>query len=195
MALKMPLPGNEYRQALKAGAALFTDNDASLARLLAAAPVGLRLLSLTLADIEQGKLQPKPDGWRFLATDEANVFISGEVSPTKRGGLRLVSVSRDPDAAKPFWVARQIQDSVKVQGKNFTVSVLRIPGILTEALWLQSETDDEVLIVPVFTPIADTLRLRIPTEAKQFLSTVQPLANQFRQFDNFRLKPEEGTSY
>jgi hypothetical protein len=84
-----------------------------------------------------------------------------------------------------------MEDSIKVQGKNFTVSVLRIPGILLEALWLESETDHEVLIVPVTTPTKDTLRLRIPSDASEFLKSVQPLASEFRQFDNFRQKPKE----
>jgi len=190
MALQMPQPGDEYRQALQAGAALFTDNDANLTRLLAAAPIGLHLLTLTLDDIERGNLQPQSAGWRFLASNAEGVFISGEVSPTKKG-LRLASVSRNRDSAKPFYVAKQMEDSIKVQGKNFTVSVLRIPGILLEALWLESETDHEVLIVPVTTPTKDTLRLRIPSDASEFLKSVQPLASEFRQFDNFRQKPKE----
>ena len=44
MALRMPTPTDEARRALAAGAAFFTDNDDALARLLAAAPVGLRSL-------------------------------------------------------------------------------------------------------------------------------------------------------
>jgi hypothetical protein len=194
MALQMPSPGDEYRQALQAGAALFTGNNANLSRLLAAAPIGLRLLTLTLDDIEQGKLKPQSAGWRFLASNDDGVFISGEVSPTKQG-LKLASVSRDPDAAKPFYVAKQLEDSIKVQGKNFTVSVLRIPGILLEALWLESETDQEVLIVPVTTPTKQTLRLRIPSESTEFLKTIQPIASQFRRFDNFRQKPKDDTSH
>ncbi len=56
MALKMPLPSDQAREALQAGAALFTDNEAELTRLLIAAPVGLRLLTMTLADVQMRKL-------------------------------------------------------------------------------------------------------------------------------------------
>lgn len=188
MALKMPLPSDQAREALQAGAALFTDNEAELTRLLIAAPVGLRLLTMTLADVQMRKLAPESDGWRFLASNSAGDFISGEVSPTKQG-LRLTSVSRDPKAAEPFYAAKQMEQYGKVKEKDFMVSVLRVPGILLEALWLESDIDHEVLIVPVLTPTSDTLRRNIPTDVAQFFGTIEPLVSRFLQFDNYRRKP------
>jgi hypothetical protein len=77
----------------------------------------------------------------------------------------------------------------KVKEKDFMVSVLRIPGILLEALWLEADVDHEVLIVPLLTPTSDRLQRSMPTDPTQFLSAVQPLANRFRQFDNYRQRP------
>jgi hypothetical protein len=188
MALRMPEPSIEARQALAAGAALFTDNDAALARLLMAAPVGLRILTLSLDQAGANELKPEPAGWRFLASNAAGTFISGEVSTTKDGRLKLTSVSRDLKAAQPFHVAKQIEHLSRVEAKNYTLNVLQIPGILLEALFLESQDDDEILIIPVATPSRE-LRLNIVHEAAEFLSSIQPSVARFRKFDYFRQKP------
>jgi hypothetical protein len=188
MALKMPTPTDEARRALAAGAALFTDNDDALARLLAAAPVGLRLFTLTLDQASTNNLKTESDGWRFLASNAVGNFISGEVSRSKDGRWKLTSVSRDPKAAEPFYVAKQIEQHSRVQAKNFVISVLRIPGILLEALLLQSESDDETLLVPVVTPSKE-MRVNIVHESAEFLNSIQPAIARYRKFDEFREKP------
>jgi hypothetical protein len=187
MALKMPVPTEEARQALRDGAALFTDNDDALARLLAAAPVGLRIFDLTLDDAGAKQLKLEPAAWRFLASNEAGTFISGEVTRMKDGRLKLTSISRDPDSAKPFYVAKQIEHVRRVEDGKFTMAILRIPGILMEALLLESEDGAERLIVPVLTPARD-VRLRIVHEAAEFLETIAPLVARFRKFDELRPK-------
>lgn len=188
MAITIPTPTEEARQALAAGAALFTDNDAALARLLTQAPLGLRILTLTLADAGAKQLKLEPSGWRFLASNEAGSFISGEVTTTAQGGLKLTSVSRDPAAATPFYAAKQVEHVRRVEEGKFVMSVLRIPGLLLEALWLESEDGNDRLIVPVSTPSKD-LQLNIVHAAIDFLNTIENLVARFRKFDEYREKP------
>ena len=68
------------------------------------------------------------------------------------------------------------------------MSVLRIPGLLLEALWLESEDGNDRLIVPVSTPSKD-LQLNIVHTAIDFLNTIENLVARFRKFDEYREKP------
>jgi hypothetical protein len=187
MAIKMLEPSDEARRALVAGAPLFTNNDDALARLLAAAPIGLPLFTVTLDDVGAKQLKLEPAGWRFLASNAAGNFISGEVTPTKDGRLKLTSISRDPHAADPFYAAKQIEHVRRIEDGEFTMKVLRIPGILLEALLLESADGNERLVVPVTTPSRD-LRLNIVHEVAEFLGTIEPLVTRFRKFDELRPK-------
>jgi hypothetical protein len=182
MAITVPKPSEEAQRALEAGAALFTD-DNLLARRLTQAPVGLRLLTLTLDEAGALRLGLQPAGWRFLASDGKGNVISGEVWATQNGQMKLNSVSRDPAAVAPLQVAEQIERLPDIQGRDFELNVLRIPGVLLEALLLKPKAGGDDLIVPVITPSPE-LRVSQVYGANDFLSSIQSLVARFRKLDD-----------
>jgi hypothetical protein len=185
MPITIPKPSEEAQRALKEGAALLTDDDL-LARRLIQAPVGLHLLTMTLSEIGALPLRPREAGWRFLASDGKGSIISGEVSPTPKGPWRLNSVSRDPAAMAPLQTAEQIERLPDLQGRDFELSVLRVPGVLLEAIVLKPKGGGDDFIIPVLTPSIE-LRLSQMYGGGDFISTMQAIVGRFRQLDNLAL--------
>jgi hypothetical protein len=183
----------EVRQAFVEGLEILLDpEDTGGDTLRKAPPPGVQIFTLTLDDLVKPNWQErvKRAGWLFLGTDANGRAVAGDVvRVSDKNTHELTSLSRDPvlnDAAEIFRRERQRDRGSK---ESFTMTLLRIPGILTEALWLRANDPNGTdRFVPILT---STPNLKAGEEypVTVFLPEVQRLVEQFRGFDRLPKNP------
>jgi hypothetical protein len=186
-------PGNtppEVRQAFVDGLGILLDpEDAAGDTLRKEPPPGIELFTLTLDDLVKPnwKEHVKPAGWLFLGIDANGRAVAGDVMRVPgTNAHELTSLSRDPVLNPAAEVFRQVQRN---QGLSFTVALLRIPGILTETLWLRANDPNTMdHFIPILT---STPNLKVGEEYSLavFVREAQAVVEQFRGFDRSPNKP------
>lgn len=200
MALLKPTPPESVRRALAVGVADFLDRRDPFRRVLLQAPLALHVFTLGLDDIsyrrsrqveaerapsDAGRIlaEAKSAGWRFLAATPSGV-IAGDVTESRAGKApRMTAVSRDPLVGKAIQATHELETLREADAKHYQLQVLRIPGILLEAFWLKSLTDDIDLFVPVLTRSERLARMQ-PYTLQELLVVGRELADEFRRFED-----------
>jgi len=183
MALDKLAPSAEVVAALRSQIKLFTpdDNDAAT-RLGAAGGVPVYTIGLTqtnAATLEIAKLT----SWRFFSPN-GDRTLTAEVSVARDDvAPKLVSVSHD-GKADAVRIASKFDSSDRTKG--YTLRVLRIPGILLEALWLHSANDD--IVIPTYSKSPELEKER-QYRADEFLKRIQPVISRFLKFDQIKYEP------
>jgi hypothetical protein len=180
MALKKPIPSDITKRALIDGMGDYMDNTDPLRRILIQTPVALHVFTLGLDEVDQGIHKAKSAGWRFLAVDPAGVPVAGDVIEPEGLKPRMTGVSRDPIIGRAILAVREVESLAAVQGKDYELQVLRIPGVLTEAFWLKSLNGEGDLMVPVLTASKRFEKMR-PYPVDEFFSIVRELAPGFQE--------------
>jgi len=175
MAIIMPVPDRLTRLTLAAQLPGFLRPGDPLISALANAP-GQRVFTLTLPAIASDRRiadAATPAGWRFLAGAGAQT-ASAEVSePIDGNPPKLRSVSRGPQIAHALQATRQSEALDRASETDFELRVLRVPGLLIEAIWLKQQGGDDDLIIPYLTPLpqADASRVLPVREFLEILRT------------------------
>ena len=151
-----------------------------MAELLSSATVGLPLFTASLDDVKNGQ-KPKEEPsttWRFMARDPEGHVIFGEVSNLK-GLPKLVRVSKDPRSLLVLNATADINQRSELPDDHYQLRLLRVSGVLVEALWLHSTTGKTDWFFPV------TLRIeRVAHQSRVFVrrilrETPETLASDF----------------
>ena len=177
-----------FRQALREGAPVFTDHELRMADLLSSASVGLPLFTASLDDVEKGQ-KPKEGPsttWRFMARDPVGPVIFGEVSNLK-GEPKLVRVSKDPRSLLVLNATADIRQRAELPDDNYELRLLRVSGVLVEALWVHSTTGKTDWFFPVLSA-SNELRINHAYSPDEFFAKLRDMSERFRQFD--KTKPE-----
>jgi hypothetical protein len=176
-----------FRQALRKGAPVFTDHDGRMTELLSNAPLGLPLVTASLDEVNSRipLVEHESNLWRFMARDPAGLVVFGEVSSSK-GRPKLVRVSKDPRALVAFDATMGINERSEVQNDIYKLRLLRIAGVLVEALWLHSKTGKQDWFFPVLSASND-LRINHAYSPDEFFARVRALGQRFRNFDKTRM--------
>jgi hypothetical protein len=183
MALENTAPPAEVLAALKSQIHLFTPNDDDAARIGGAN--GIPVFTIGLSQAEGGMLREVAtlSSWRFL-TPEADQSLIAEVSVAKGDAPpKLASVSENRKMLAAMQIASKYMNDSSDQKKGYTLRVLRIPGILLEALWLHSANDD--IVIPTYSKSPE-LEQGHEYRADEFLKTIQPVIARFRRFDELK---------
>src|SRR5258708_29536909 len=184
MSLIKPVPSDQTRRALAAGVKDFVNPGDPTGDVLLQAPQGLHVFAVGLRDIANGVgiEGAKSAGWRFLAGSPIGPAVSGDVIEREGEAPKMTSLSRDPLVGAAIRATHEVETLPEVRAHDYTLQVLRIPGLLIEAFWLKSQTGGGDLVVPV---LARTRQLQLmrayPME--EFLSLVKPLTAEFSKFD------------
>ena len=184
MAVIFEDPGDEARRAFFEGLQFLLPKDDPLRGPLRNATLrGIRMLTLTLDDLyRQDPLRSKePSGWRFLTSGDS-VAALGDVRRSPRSNAQeLVSLSTDEKVVpQVIRSLRTIEARPEFDGHE--VTLLRIPGILTEALWLHKPGAADA-IVPVLTRSPELTIEQSYTPA-EFAQRVLRVAERFRKFEH-----------
>jgi hypothetical protein len=173
-----------FRQALREGAPVFTDHDQRMAELLSSATVGFPLFTASLDDVKNGRklMEEPPTTWRFMARDPAGAVIFGEVSNAK-GPPKLVRVSKDPRSLLVLNAAADIDQRSDLPDDNYQLRLLRVAGVLVEALWLHSTTGKTDWFFPVLSA-SNELRINHAYSSDEFFARIRDMSARFRKFDN-----------
>jgi hypothetical protein len=188
MALNNPKAGAEFLEALVREAHVFTQRQ-DLIELLKRATIGIRVVTASLDDVnEQKSLRSALEGakgsvWRFLAQAANGAYVAGDVSNARQpGGPKLISVALDPRIGAALRALEEIQKLEVIQQDDFELRLLRLAGILVEALWLDSKTGKPGYVVPVLSAPKE-LRLGHLYTVEEFLAIVEKISPRFRNFD------------
>ena len=187
MKVDIPEAPATFRQALREGAPVFTDHEPRMAELLSSATVGLPLITASLDDLKEWqKLKEKPaTTWRFMARDPAGPVIFGEVSSSK-GEPKLVRVSKDPRSLLVLNAIADVRQRSELPD-DYQLRLLRVSGVLVEALWLHSTTGKSDWFFPVLSA-SNELRINHVYSSDEFFAKLRDMSERFRQFD--KTKPE-----
>ena len=180
----------ELRSAISAGIADFLNTDDPLRDAFATTPIGLQIFTAGLNEIATGAgiQNAKPAGWRFLTGDLLDDAAAADVVQPSAGAApapQMTSLSRDPLIAGAIRAIHEVETLPEVQAGVYELQVLRIPGLLIEALWLKSPDPNASLIVPVLTR-ARELQAMHPYPVADFLGIVRGMTAQFSKFDQYQ---------
>ena len=183
MSVEIPEVPAAFRQALRKGAPAFTDNERGMAELLSNAPLGLPVFTASLDEVESQSpaLRQNSTTWRFIARNPAGPVIFGDVSRSN-GDPKLVRVSKDPRSLVALNAAMEINGRRETQDDRYELSLLRIAGVLVEALWLHSTTQRRDLFFPVLSA-SNELRINHAYSPPEFFAKLRQLSKRFRKFD------------
>ena len=186
MSVVIPEAPAAFRQALREGAPVFTDHERAMAELLSSATVGVPLFTASLDDVDKGqKPREEPSTtWRFMARGPAGPVIFGEVSNLK-GRPKLVRVSKDPRSLLVLNATADIDERSELRDDNYELRLLRVSGVLVEALWLHSTTGKTDWFFPVLSA-SNELRINHAYSSDEFFAKLRDMSERFRQFDKTR---------
>jgi len=186
MRVDIPEAPASFRQALREGAPVFTDHERGMAELLSSATVGLPLFTASLDDVKNGQ-KPKEEPsttWRFMARDPEGHGIFGEVS-NLRGLPKLVRVSKDPRSLLVLNATADINQRSELPDDHYQLRLLRVSGVLVEALWLHSTTGKTDWFFPVLSA-SNELRINHAYSSDEFFARLRDMSERFRQFEKTR---------
>jgi len=204
LEMKIPATAAPYLSALRKEVHQFTD-DTRVAHALSNAKIGIRVVTRSLDDLTKDDyLDPKRDNdwtlYRFLAQRENGDVMAGDVS-NATGTPHLVSVSRDSRIETALRTVRGL-DQFKILaddnsvGSDYEISLLRVSGVLMEAIWLRSTKTGKQYVIPILVGPKE-LRLGALYNEEQLRPIVQGLVSRFRNIDTgtpSQYPPEKPTS-
>jgi hypothetical protein len=188
MSVEIPDAPDVFRQALRKGAPVFTDNERSMTELLSNAPLALPVFTASLDEVESQTTQLRQNSttWRFIARNPAGAIIFGDVSRSN-GDPKLIRVSKDPRSLVALNAATEINERRETKDDIYELSLLRVAGVLVEALWLRSKTRKRDLFFPVLSA-SNELRINHAYSPTEFFAKLRDLSERFRSFDKTRDK-------
>jgi hypothetical protein len=173
MALTKTEIPNEILRAFQAGVDdILNENDAVRRRLQAAEVVGVRTFTLGLDEIQRARKPYNliPAGWRILATDRDGLVVSADVAQSGNQ-TRVVSISTDPAGGDLAKSLKYVDELAAQMPQALTVSLLRIPGVLVDALVLAGQPGTEDVMVPIRAP-DDSFELMRKYTVDEFFSRI-----------------------
>jgi len=190
MAVITPNASDQIKRALAAGLLGFTSPNDPLANDLKTGRLGLHIFTLGLRDIANGLESVKPAGWRFLAGHPPGEVLAADVTEAIPGSgtnavPKMTSLSHDSLIGGAIRAIHEVETLPELQGHNYELRVLRIPGLLIEAFWLKSLDGGDDLVVPVLTRGAELKAMRAYPIA-QFLEIARPMVAKFLKFDEYQ---------
>jgi len=193
--MNIPSAAVGYVSAIRKEVRNFTD-DTRMAATLANAQIGIRVVSRSLNDLTtEDYLDPKRDTgkaivWRFLAQSESGEVFAAEVSNAADGTPHLVSVARDSRIQVALRAVRGLDHFKTLADDNYDISLLRVTGVLMEAIWLRSTTTGKQYVMPILAGPKE-LRLGDLYTEEQLKPIIRELATRFRQLETPRYAPPE----
>jgi hypothetical protein len=195
MTMNIPPAAAGYAAAMRKEVRDFTD-DTRVADSLSKAKIGIRVVTRSLKDLtEDNYLDPSRDNskatvWRFLAQNQDGEVYAAEVSSAD-GAPHLVSISRDSRIGAALRAVRGLDHFKALPDDNYDVSLLRVSGVLMEAIWLRSTTTGKQYVMPILSGPKE-LRLGTLYDEQQLRPIVQALVERFRNTDTPRFDPTQG---
>ena len=119
-----------------------------------------------------------PAGWRFLGGTVHGQSVAAIVDNVDKPA-RMAALARGIAIASLIRAASRVGELTIAQDPNRkdALRVLKIPGLLVEAFWLQSaDPKVENMVVPYFAEFIDTLLPMQPITEKEFLKIVREVA-------------------
>ena len=122
-----------------------------------------------------------PAGWRFFAGDASGKVVLGRVAQSQAaGGWKLTAVHYSDRVWTALQQSRALDALPQLQGGDYELRVLTVPGLNLEAFWLAGKSpgaSDLVVPFPVSPnqPIGALNQQSVYSMA-DFLAAIQPLA-------------------
>lgn len=109
-----------------------------------------QVFTVTVKDVVKSKdlSKAKAVGWRYLvAGGSGQESLAAEVYHDKAGKKHeFAEVNQGPFVKGTFSAVKKLEKQVK---GNYTVSLLRVPGLFVEAIWLKGKKKSDDLVVPI----------------------------------------------
>lgn len=193
MAVKRMDPPPEIREAFLKDITEFLGADSRIAQPIIEKSIdeALPVYTLTLEDILAQRLPSAaapPAGWRLLIQEQGEVLASDVMNvpdedETGRNAPRMTALSRDRRLAAVSRIRKRLEAR---GGGDYALKLMRIPGILVDAVWIASNSGDR--IVPVLSA-AEDLKTGQEYEAAEFFAIARRRAERFKAFDRRGRRP------
>ena len=135
----------------------------------------------------------KPAGWR-IATAAPDTDIAGDVhmlarrgsKPLPEGTPRLACIRKGPHITRMLQAIAALEkpaDASPVPAKPYTLNLLIMPDLFTEALWLLPNglPLEPPVVIPYYTLIKD-LYVMTPYSEADFIALLRPIAEKWQSF-------------
>jgi len=182
MAIHLRPTPVESKLALTAGLADFLQPHERLRGELREGKLGLPVLSLSLDEIAGGATLAGAHevGWQFLAGGTEGNAMAALIAQLEEGGPQaLASVASGHEIS----LLLEAMDKANALDATFEPWLLKVPGILLEALWLKSTAGGEDLVLPFHTKSRQLLGKDTYTSA-EFMGVIKSMVESFRPFDD-----------
>jgi len=174
----------------------FNSTDAVLQGTLKQATQGLKVVTTTVPDILSGGKglgAAQPSGWR-IAVSSRGAAIAADIYSMERGGKnplpdgshRLACIRQGPDVDNMLQTITSITApslAAQLPAEPFNVQLLIMPGLFTDALWLQPQNPGSTpsFIVPFHT-LAGGVRLNYAYTEQQLIRLLRPIAEKWASY-------------
>jgi hypothetical protein len=167
---------------------IFTDAGLVLQQALHSATSGLPVYSMDLGDVMstgKGLSGAAQAGWRIVAkegdeTIAADIYTMARPGeyPLPAGSPRLACVRQSPEVLSLLTIMEDLQTPPLADRLPTSTSSLRLlilPGLFTEAFWIQPSDDTAPMIVPYYT-LVKGVKVGEPYSVKEFFNLLQSTA-------------------
>lgn len=181
MPVHRPVPPGNVTGALVPGLREFAPAGDPVLSLPPEAWAPVKVFTLGIVDVlgESALASAKPAGWRFFAADgSAAVDI---VEPADGGRPRMISLLHDPTISTAIEAIGTIEGMAQWEGHDYELRLLRIPGILVEAVWLFSAEEPDWLL-PILRR-AKALKTLWPYTVDEYFKICQSASERCLEFD------------
>ncbi|MBL8290683.1 MAG: hypothetical protein JNN08_02540 [Bryobacterales bacterium] len=187
MPVNRPVPPPEVTAALLKGLREYTSPRDPLLSLPPEAWLALKVFSLQIEDIIQkgGLAAAKPAGWRFLVDggEASGGPAAADVAEAATGGQpRMISLLRDPLITNAIQSVHIVERMEQWKSQEYELRVVRIPGILVEAVWLFSPVGEPDWVIPTLRRSRQIKRLW-PYPTGEFFEIAQSASERCLEFD------------
>lgn len=186
----------DVKNALAAGLPSFRSADRSVQNALLDATHGFQVFTMGVPDVLPsggGLKAAKLSGWR-IAVQMKGGAMAGDIytmprggqQPLPSGGPRLACVRQGDQIEallRAFAALTQAPLSSQLPAEPFDVHVLIMPGLYTDALWLEPQNpgSSESYLVPYHTRV-DGVHLERAYTEKELIALLQPLAKKWKSY-------------
>jgi hypothetical protein len=129
-------------------------------------------------------LKPKAVAWRYYLRNCACTTAFASVMQDGQGTCRVSALSRGSEAAAALRAVASLSLFPDVLNGHYTTHIISIPGILTEALWLNQPNADTIsqgdLFLPYLTP--ELMGSNRVYPASEFIGNIVSIALRRRRY-------------
>jgi hypothetical protein len=184
----------------------FTSAEPALQQALLQATQGFQVFTLTIPDVlptGAGLKGAQLSGWR-IAVANGGAAIAGDVYTMARGGKqplpagapRLACIRQGQEVTNMLQTIADLSAPTladQLPAEPFNVQLLIMPGLYTDALWLQPQTGTTPSYIVPFHTLVANVRLNYAYIEQDIIALLRPIAEKWMSYQPYMTSRATGT--